>query len=134
MSANLAALDTLRGELFFITFSTVDVVLLGDEGLGSDGVLAGAADEALLVPLSRLVLHLLHPGLEDVPAAVTPGGKLSIVARTAVNTVSLKTKVIRLQSVRSRNRHQTLEPNCLSTKLHRHLLHRKQASCQCFSL
>ena len=64
-------------------------MLLGDERLGADGVLAGAADEALLVPLPGLVLHLLHAGLEDVPAAVTPGGKLSIVARAAVNTVSL---------------------------------------------
>ena len=64
-------------------------MLLGDEGLGADGVLAGAADEALLVPLPRLVLHLLHAGLEDVAAAVTPGGKLSIIARPAVNTVSL---------------------------------------------
>ena len=64
-------------------------MLLGDERLGADGVLAGAADEALLVPLPGLVLHLLHAGLEDVAAAVTPGGKLSIVARAAVNTVSL---------------------------------------------
>ena len=64
-------------------------MLLGDEGLGADGVLAGAADEALLVPLPRLVLHLLHAGLEDVPAAVAAGGELSIVARPAVNTVSL---------------------------------------------
>ena len=64
-------------------------MLLGDERLGADGVLAGAADEALLVPLPGLILHLLHPGLEDVPAAVAPGGKLSIVARPAVNTVSL---------------------------------------------
>ena len=64
-------------------------MLLGYEGLGADGVLAGAADEALLVPLPRLVLHLLHAGLEDVPAAVAAGGELSIVARPAVNTVSL---------------------------------------------
>ena len=77
------------GNLNLIALGTVDVVLLGDEGLGADRVLAGAADEALLVPLPRLILHLLHAGLEDVPAAVTPGGKLSIVARSAVNTISL---------------------------------------------
>ena len=64
-------------------------MLLRDEALCADGVLAGAADEALLVPLPGLVLHLLHPGLEDVPAAVTAGGELSIVARPAVNTISL---------------------------------------------
>ena len=77
------------GNINLITLSTVDVVLLGDEGLGPDGVLAGAADEALLVPLPGLVLHLLHPGLEDLPAAVTAGGELSVIARPAVNTISL---------------------------------------------
>ena len=94
MSLNLAALDTLSGELFFITFSTVDVVLLGDEGLGADGVLAGAADKALLVPLPRLVLHLLHAGLEDVPAAVAPGGELRVVAWSAVDAVGLGAELL----------------------------------------
>ena len=64
-------------------------MLLGDKTLSSDGVLAGAADKALLVPLSRLVLHLLHARLKHVPAAVAPGGELGIVARPAVNTISL---------------------------------------------
>ena len=35
-------------------------MLLGDEGLGADGVFTRAADETLLVPLTGLVLHLLH--------------------------------------------------------------------------
>ena len=58
--AYLGTLDTLGGKLVFITAGTVDVVLLGDEGLGPDGVVAGTAGEALLVPLPGLVLHLLH--------------------------------------------------------------------------
>ena len=57
---HLAALDALRRELFLVALGAVDVVLLRDEALGADGVLAGAADEALLVTLTSLVLHLLH--------------------------------------------------------------------------
>ena len=64
-------------------------MLLGDKAFGSDGVLAGAADEALLVPLPGLVLHLLHARLEHVPAAVAPGRELGVVTRAAVNTISL---------------------------------------------
>ena len=91
---HLPALDALGGELFFITLGTVDVVLLGNEGLGSYRVLAGAANKALLVPLPRLVLHLLHPGLEDLAAAVAPGGELGIVAWSTVNPVSLEWRPI----------------------------------------
>ena len=57
---HLAALDALGRKLLFITLGAVDVVLLRDEALGADGILAGAADEALLVPLTSFVLHLLH--------------------------------------------------------------------------
>ena len=64
-------------------------MLLGDEGLGADGVLAGAADEALLVPLPGLVLHLLHPRLEDVLAGVTAGRELGVIAGAAVDAVRL---------------------------------------------
>ena len=58
--SNLGALDTLGGKLVFVAPGAVDVVLLGDEGLSPDGVVAGTAGEALLVPLPGLVLHLLH--------------------------------------------------------------------------
>jgi len=91
---HLAALNALGGELFLITLGTVDVVLLGDEGLGADGVLAGAADEALLVPLTGLVLHLLHTSLEHVSTSVTPGGKLGVIARSTVDSVRLRTKLL----------------------------------------
>ena len=62
---DLAALDTLGGKLVFIAAGAVDVILLGDEALGPDGVAADAADEAALVPLPRLVLHLLHARLHQ---------------------------------------------------------------------
>ena len=62
---HLAALDTLGGELVFVAAGAVDVILLGDEALGADGVAADAADEAALVPLPRLVLHLLHARLHQ---------------------------------------------------------------------
>ena len=59
----LAAFDAFSCEFLLVALSAVDVVLLGYEGLGADGVLAGAAHETLLVPLPGLVLHLLHAGL-----------------------------------------------------------------------
>jgi len=86
---HLAALDALRRKLLFVTLGTVDVVLLRDETLGADGILACAADEALLVPLASLVLHLLHTSLEDVSTSVTSGGKLGVIAGAAVDSVRL---------------------------------------------
>ena len=56
----LVALDTLGGKLVLVAAGAVDVILLGDEALGPNSVGAGATGEALLMPLSHLVLHLLH--------------------------------------------------------------------------
>ena len=86
---HLAALDALCGKLLLVALGAVDVVLLGDKTLGADGILAGAADEALLVPLSCLVLHLLHPGLEHITTSITPSRELCIVAGSAVDAISL---------------------------------------------
>ena len=86
---HLAALDALGRELFLVALGAVDVMLLGDEALGANGVLAGAADEALLVPLPGLVLHLLHAGLEHVSTAVTASGELGVIAGAAVDAVRL---------------------------------------------
>ena len=58
--ANLGALDALSGKFVLITAGTVDVVLLGDEGLCPNGVGACTAGKALFVPLPGLVLHLFH--------------------------------------------------------------------------
>ena len=69
-------------------------MLLGYEGLCTDGVLAGAAHEALLVPLPGLVLHLLHPGFENISAGVASRGELCVVARTAVDAVSLGAELL----------------------------------------
>merc|ERR1711944_314587 len=86
---HLAAFDALCCELLLVALGAVDVVLLGDEALGADGVLAGAAHKTLLMPLSGLVLHLLHPGLENISASIAPSGELGIIAGSAVDTVSL---------------------------------------------
>ena len=61
--SHLAAFDALCCELLLVALGAVDVVLLGDEALGADGVLACAAHKTLLMPLPGLVLHLLHAGL-----------------------------------------------------------------------
>ena len=84
---HLNTLDTLGCELVLVAGGAVDVVLLRDEALGPDGVCAHAAHEALLVPLPGLVLHLLHAGPEHLPARVTPGSELLVVAVTAINSV-----------------------------------------------
>ena len=105
---HLAALNAFGRKLLFVTLGAVDVVLLRDEALCADGVLAGAADEALLVPLPSLVLHLLHTcrprmcemksifvtlhlltGLEDISTSVASGGELGVIARSTVDSIRL---------------------------------------------
>jgi len=88
------ALNAFCSELVLVASSAVDVILLGDEGFGSDGVLANTAHKTLLVPLSGLVLHLLHPRLEHVVADHAPGGELGVVAGAAVDAVSFGPKLL----------------------------------------
>ena len=56
----LVALDAASGELLLIACGTVDLLLTGDEALGANGSFADTATEALLVPLTCLVFHLLR--------------------------------------------------------------------------
>lgn len=56
----LVALDASGSELILVAAGAVDLLLAGYEALGADRVLAHDAAETLLVPLSRLVLHLLR--------------------------------------------------------------------------
>lgn len=51
-------MHTLHGKLFLIAGHTEVVVLLGDEALGADGLLATLAGEAGLMPAVTLMLHL----------------------------------------------------------------------------
>jgi hypothetical protein len=58
---DLLALGALGGKLFLEAAHAVDVRLVGDdEGLGPHLSLANHTLEALVVPLSGLVLHLFH--------------------------------------------------------------------------
>ena len=50
--------------------------------------------ETLLVPLSGLVLHLLHASFEDVITSITTGCKLCIIAGTAIDPVSFGAKLL----------------------------------------
>jgi len=90
---NLFAFDALGGEFILVAFGAVDVVLFGDEALGSDGVFARAADEAFFVPLASFVFHLFHACSENVSASVASGGELGVVAGAAVNTVGLRAEL-----------------------------------------
>lgn len=56
----LVALDTASSKFFFVAGGAVDFLLPGDEALGANWRLADATAEAWLVPLSRLVFHLLR--------------------------------------------------------------------------
>lgn len=60
---HLLAMHTLHGKLLLIARHTEVLVLLGDEALGADGLLAPLAGKAGLVPAVALVLHL--PGALD---------------------------------------------------------------------
>ena len=60
----LDALDTLGSKLVLIAAGAVDVILLRYEALGANGVVTSEAGEAFLMPLSHLVLHLLHASSE----------------------------------------------------------------------
>jgi len=86
---HLAALDALGGELVLVALGAVDVVLLRNERLCADGIFAGAADEAFLVPLAGLVLHLLHTCSEYIATSITAGSELGIVTGSTVNPVCL---------------------------------------------
>lgn len=53
----LLAVHTLHRKLLLVAGHAEVVVLLGDEALGADGLLASLAGEAGLVPAVALVLH-----------------------------------------------------------------------------
>lgn len=94
LSDHLIALDALCGELVLITLGAVDVMLLWDEGLGANGIVAGATNKTLLMPLSGLVLHFLHACSKDIIASIAPSGELSIVAGSTINSVRLGPKLL----------------------------------------
>lgn len=56
-TAHLLAVHTVHGELLLIARHAVVGILLGDETLGADGLLAALAAEAGLMPAVSLVLH-----------------------------------------------------------------------------
>lgn len=80
---DLATFDTASGEFLFVTTAAVNILIARDERLGADGALADEAAEALLVPLSALVLHFLGTGTEDFGASVAASGVHRVVARAA---------------------------------------------------
>lgn len=56
----LVALDASGGELVLVARGAINLLLPRNEALRTDRILADHAAEALLVPLSGLVLHLLR--------------------------------------------------------------------------
>lgn len=91
---DLVALNAASSELVFVAAGAVDLLLPGNEAPGANGVLADHAAEALLVPLPRLVLHLLGSSTEHFTAAITAASKLGIVAVAAVDLVELGAELL----------------------------------------
>lgn len=79
----LLAVHTLHGKLLFIAGHTKVVVVLGDEALGANWLLASLAGEAGLVPAVPLVLHLSGAWHDGFLALMTLGGIFIGVALSA---------------------------------------------------
>lgn len=88
-SDGFLAVHTLHGKLFLIAGHTEVVVLLGDEALGADGLLATLAGEAGLMPAVTLMLHLPGARHDGLLALVALGGVLIGVALSAEQLVIL---------------------------------------------
>jgi len=91
---DLVTLDATGSELLLVAGGAVNLLLARDEALGADSRPAHHAAEALLVPLARLVLHLLITCTEDLAAAVAAGGELSVIARPAVDLLHLAAELL----------------------------------------
>lgn len=76
----LVALDALQGVLLLIAGHTEVLIVLRDEALGSNRLLAVVADEAGLMPATALVLHLAGAWHDGLPALLALGRVLMGVA------------------------------------------------------
>lgn len=79
----LLAVHTMHGKLLLVAGHAEVVVLLGDEALGADWLLASLAGEAGLVPAVPLVLHLPGAWHDGFLAIMTLGGVFIGVALSA---------------------------------------------------
>lgn len=70
-------MEALLGKLGVVAGSAVDVVALGQEALGLDGLLALEAFEAVLVPHLVLVLHILSPWNTNHSRRLSAGRRLT---------------------------------------------------------
>lgn len=77
------AMDTLHGKLLLITGHAVVMVVLRNETLGANWLLASLACEASLMPAIPFVLHLSGAGHDGFLALMTLGGILIGVALSA---------------------------------------------------
>jgi hypothetical protein len=89
----LYTLDTFCCKLVLVTFGTINVMFFGDEGFCANWIVACATNETFFVPLSSLVFHFLHSCSEDISTSIASGGKLSVVTRSTIYSVSFGTKL-----------------------------------------
>lgn len=79
----LLAVHTLHGKLLLIAGHTEVMVILGDEALGANRLLAALAGKAGLMPAVPLMFHLPGPWHDGLLAIVALGGVLVGVALSA---------------------------------------------------
>merc|ERR1739838_93546 len=70
------------------------IVTVGDTSLGDDLAALDTPGGKLLVPLAGLVFHFLHTCFKNIPTAITTSCELSIIARSAVDSVSFGSKLL----------------------------------------
>jgi len=90
---NIRAFLAFLSEFLFITRYTDDIVILRDETLASDWLLADQTAKASLMPLLALVFKFLHTGFENVSASVTSWCKVVIMTVRAVNLFVLRSEM-----------------------------------------
>lgn len=79
----LLALNTLHGKLLFVAGHTEVAVLLGDETLGTDWLLATLTGETGLMPAVPLMLHFSGAWHDGLFALMALGGVLVRIALSA---------------------------------------------------
>lgn len=104
----LLAVHTLHGKLLLIAGHTEVMVVLGDEALGANGLLASLAGETGLVPAVTLVLHLPGAWHDGFLALVALGGILIGVALSAEELFILGGKGLVHQRALALEAHETL--------------------------
>lgn len=88
-SQGLFTAGAARGKLVLVAGNAVMFVLVGDEGLGANGLFAAVTDKTALVPCGAAVLQLPRAWHDDLVTGDTFRGELVAVAVVAEQSIIL---------------------------------------------